>query len=106
MQELQVETGELQKTFLDFLLGYVKPWVEQPHTGQEQHQDLLDYEFKTKSTYGNIKGASLLDWPITLQDMEPYYTRAEDAIGSTHRGGRAALPANNNYKVLQKEQKE
>ena len=26
-----------------------------------------------------IKGASLLDWPITLQDMEPYYTRAEDA---------------------------
>ncbi|MBV68986.1 MAG: 2-keto-gluconate dehydrogenase [Pelagibacterales bacterium] len=60
----------------------------------------MDYEFKTKSTYGNIKGASLLDWPITLQDMEPYYTRAEDAIGSTHRGGRAALPANNNYKVF------
>ena len=60
----------------------------------------MDYEFKTKSTYGNIKGASLLDWPITLQDMEPYYTRAEDAIGSTHRGGRPALPANNNYKVF------
>ena len=60
----------------------------------------MDYEFKTKSTYGSVKGANLLDWPVSLKDMEPYYTRAEDAIGSTHRGGRAALPANNNYKVF------
>ena len=60
----------------------------------------MDYEFKTKSTYGNVKGASLLDWPVTLKEMEPFYSRAEDAIGSTHRGGRPALPANNNYKVF------
>ena len=60
----------------------------------------LDYEFKTLSTYGEIAGASLLDWPIALTDMESYYTKAEDAIGSTHRGGRAPLPANNNYKVF------
>ena len=60
----------------------------------------LDYEFKTRSTYGNVKGASLLDWPISLKDMEPYYVKAEDAIGSTHRGGRKPLPANNNYKVF------
>jgi choline dehydrogenase-like flavoprotein len=60
----------------------------------------MEYEFKTKSTYGDIKGASLLDWPISLDDMEPYYTKAEDAIGSTHRGGRTPLPANNNYKVF------
>ena len=31
--------------------------------------------------------------------MEPYYTKAEDAIGSTHRGGRAPY-SNNNYKVF------
>ena len=60
----------------------------------------LDYEFKTRSTYGNVKGASLLDWPISLKDMEPYYVKAENAIGSTHRGGRKPLPANNNYKVF------
>ena len=60
----------------------------------------LDYEFKTQSTYGDIAGASLLDWPISLDDMEGYYEKAEDAIGSTHRGGRPALPANNNYKVF------
>lgn len=59
-----------------------------------------DYEFKTKSTYGDLPGASLLDWPITLADLEPYYDRAEIAMGSTHRHGRPALPANNNYKVF------
>ena len=60
----------------------------------------LEYEFKTKSTYGNIEGASLLDWPIDLEEMSDYYTKAENAIGSTHRSGRAPLPANNNYKVF------
>ncbi len=59
-----------------------------------------DYEFKTKTTYGDVPGASLLDWPITLADLEPYYDRAEIAMGSTHRHGRPALPANNNYKVF------
>ena len=60
----------------------------------------MDYEFKTKSTYGKLEGASLLDWPLSLEDMEPYYDKAEIAIGSTHRHGRPALPANNNYKVF------
>ncbi|WP_128255473.1 GMC family oxidoreductase [Falsirhodobacter deserti] len=59
-----------------------------------------DYEFKARSTYGEVEGASLLDWPITLEEMEPYYDRAEIAMGSTHRHGRPALPANNNYKVF------
>ncbi len=31
-----------------------------------------EHEFKTRTTYGNIAGANLLDWPITLADMEPY----------------------------------
>lgn len=58
------------------------------------------HEFRTRSTYGRIDGANLMDWPIGYEELEPYYTRAEDAIGSTHRGGRPPLPANNNYKVL------
>jgi len=59
-----------------------------------------DYEFKARTTYGDVPGASLLDWPITLEEMAPYYDRAEIAMGSTHRHGRPALPANNNYKVF------
>ena len=60
----------------------------------------LDYEWKTKSTYGSVDGATLMDWPIDGKEMKPYYVKAEDAIGSTHRGGRPPLPANNNYKVF------
>ena len=58
------------------------------------------HEFRTRSTYGRIDGANLLDWPITLDDLAPYYDRAEQALGSTHRHGRPPLPANNNYTVL------
>ncbi|HQU01023.1 MAG TPA: GMC family oxidoreductase, partial [Acetobacteraceae bacterium] len=32
-----------------------------------------EWEYKAKTTYGDIKGANLLDWPITLAEMEPYY---------------------------------
>jgi choline dehydrogenase-like flavoprotein len=59
-----------------------------------------DYEFKARTTYGDIKGANLLDWPITLAEMEPYYDRAEDKMGVTGTHGIPRLPGNNNYKVL------
>jgi choline dehydrogenase-like flavoprotein len=59
-----------------------------------------DYEFQARTTYGDLDGASLLDWPITLQDLEPYYDEAEQRMGVTHRWGRPPLPANNNYKVF------
>ncbi|MEB0222513.1 GMC family oxidoreductase, partial [Pseudomonas sp. AB12(2023)] len=60
----------------------------------------LAHEFQARSAYGGIDGANLLDWLITLSELAPYYDRAEIAMGSTHRHGRAALPANNNYKVF------
>ncbi|TYL45496.1 GMC family oxidoreductase [Nocardioides sp. BGMRC 2183] len=59
-----------------------------------------DYEFRTRTYYGDIDGANLLDWPISLADLAAYYDAAEKAIGSTHRHGRPPLPANNNYKVF------
>ena len=47
-----------------------------------------EHEFKTASTYGRIAGANLLDWPITLVELEPYYARAEEKMGVTRTGGR------------------
>ena len=41
-----------------------------------------EHEFRVKSEYGEIAGASLLDWPLTLQDLEPYYAKAEDKMGA------------------------
>jgi choline dehydrogenase-like flavoprotein len=58
------------------------------------------HEFKTLTTYGKIDGANLLDWPITLADIEPYYARAEDKMGVTRTDGLPGLPGNNNFKVF------
>src|SRR5499426_472754 len=59
-----------------------------------------EHEFKVKSTYGDIAGANLLDWPLTLAEMEPYYAKAEDKMGVTGTNGIPRLPGNNNFKVL------
>jgi choline dehydrogenase-like flavoprotein len=59
-----------------------------------------EHEFKAKTTYGDIPGANLLDWPLTLAELEPYYARAEDKMGVTGTNGIPRLPGNNNYKVL------
>jgi choline dehydrogenase-like flavoprotein len=59
-----------------------------------------EHEFKARTTYGGIDGANLLDWPLTLQDLEPYYARAEDKMGVTRTNGIPGLPGNNNFKVM------
>ncbi len=59
-----------------------------------------EHEFKVKSTYGEIAGANLLDWPITLAEMEPYYDKAEDKLGVTGTHEIPRLPGNNNFLVL------
>ncbi len=59
-----------------------------------------EHEFKVKSTYGDIPGANLLDWPISLAEMAPYYDRAEDKMGVTGTHGIPRLPGNNNFRVL------
>ena len=60
-----------------------------------------DHEWKAKTTYGDVQGANLLDWPIDPREMDDYYTKAETKLGVTRTGGRAGLPGNNNYKVFE-----
>ncbi|MER8624580.1 GMC family oxidoreductase [Mesorhizobium sp. M1143] len=59
-----------------------------------------EHEFRTLSTYGKLEGANLLDWPVTLAEMEPYYAKAEAKMGVTGTNGWPRLPGNNNFKVL------
>lgn len=61
---------------------------------------LQDYELRAKTEYGDVAGANLLDWPITLKDLEPYYAKAEDKMGVTRTNGIPGLPGNNNFKVM------
>jgi choline dehydrogenase-like flavoprotein len=58
------------------------------------------HEFAAKTTYGSVAGANLLDWPIGLADLEPYYARAEAKMGVTRTSDNPGLPGNNNFKVM------
>ncbi|MDT7950898.1 MAG: GMC family oxidoreductase [Acetobacteraceae bacterium] len=59
------------------------------------------HEFKTLTTYGAIPGANLHDWPITREELDPYYDRAESKMGVTRTNGIPGLPGNNNFKVME-----
>ncbi|MFT5261068.1 MAG: choline dehydrogenase-like flavoprotein [Gammaproteobacteria bacterium] len=61
-----------------------------------------DHEFRVKSHYGEVEGANLLDWPIDLDEMNPWYDVAEDRMGVTRTNGIPGLPGNNNFKVMKK----
>jgi choline dehydrogenase-like flavoprotein len=41
----------------------------------------LEKDFRMRSTYGEVAGSTLDDWPLTYKDLEPYYTKAEWEIG-------------------------
>ena len=38
-------------------------------------------DFRMKSTYGSIPGTSIEDWPISYDELEPYYEKAEYELG-------------------------
>lgn len=57
----------------------------------------MPQDFKMATTYGVPEGSSLADWPVSYEDMEPYYHRAEQEMGvcgsdegNTHWGKREA----------------
>lgn len=60
------------------------------------------HEWKAATNYGAVDGATLLDWPIDAEEMDPWYTKAEDKLGVTRTGGRDGLPGSNNFKVFEK----
>ena len=47
----------------------------------------LELDFKERSIWGEIAGTGFSDWPITYQDLEPYYTKAEYDTGVSGLAG-------------------
>jgi choline dehydrogenase-like flavoprotein len=41
----------------------------------------LPWEFEEASKFGTIAGTGVADWPVSYQELEPYYTQAEWEIG-------------------------
>ena len=38
-------------------------------------------DFRLLSEYGAIEGANIEDWPISYEDLEPYFTKVEKVVG-------------------------
>ncbi|UCN00234.1 GMC family oxidoreductase [Sulfurimonas sp. SWIR-19] len=38
-------------------------------------------DFQLKSVYGEIEGANVVDWPISYEELEPYYDKVEKVVG-------------------------
>ena len=41
----------------------------------------MEKDFRMRSTYGAVAGSTLDDWPVSYDDLEPYYEKAEWEIG-------------------------
>jgi choline dehydrogenase-like flavoprotein len=42
-------------------------------------------DFRLLSEYGEIEGANMMDWPISYEDLAPYYDRVEELVGVSGR---------------------
>ncbi len=38
-------------------------------------------DFRARSTWGNLPGADIVDWPLSFEDLAPYYAAVERLIG-------------------------
>jgi choline dehydrogenase-like flavoprotein len=56
-------------------------------------------DFKMKSTYGAVKNSTLADWPVSYDELEPYYEKAEIEVGVSgdDSNNPFAPPRKNNY---------
>jgi choline dehydrogenase-like flavoprotein len=54
-------------------------------------------DFKMASTYGVPPGSSLADWPISYEDLEPYYERVEWEIGVSGSPPSSQMPSRRDY---------
>ncbi len=46
---------------------------------------LKPVDFRLRSTFGPIEGANVVDWPISYDDLEPYYAKVEREVGVSGR---------------------
>ena len=59
-----------------------------------------EHEFKARTTYGLLPDTTLIDWPLTLEELAPYYDKAEFKMGVTGTHGIPPFFETNSYKVL------
>ena len=58
------------------------------------------HEFRARTEYGAIAGCDLIDWPFGLEELRPYYERAERRMGVSGVNGLPDHPTNNHFRIL------
>jgi choline dehydrogenase-like flavoprotein len=58
---------------------------------------LRPVDFKERSRLGPIAGTTFADWPITYEDLEPYYTKVDWEIGVSGLAGPWDPPRSKDY---------
>ena len=56
-----------------------------------------EIDFKEASVKGTVPGTGLVDWPITYQDLEPYYTKVDWEVGVAGAPGPFDPPRSRGY---------
>ncbi len=90
-------SGDLSKKFPAFLCKTVG--------GTTTHWTALslrmrEHEMRARSTYGEIEGAALTDWPLGYEELSHYYAMAEDKMGVAGTHDMPRLPANNHFMLM------
>ncbi|MEP6494475.1 MAG: GMC family oxidoreductase [bacterium] len=58
---------------------------------------LRPIDFKERSAWGSISGSGFADWPITYEELEPYYTKVDWEIGISGAPGPFDAPRSRPY---------
>ncbi|MFK7828595.1 MAG: GMC family oxidoreductase [Congregibacter sp.] len=93
-----------------YLAAQVAPsmpaWIVKALGGSTLHWNGLAYraqahELRARSVYGDVTDSSIADWPLSYDELAPYYDQAESRLGVTGTHGIEPHPPSNNYRVLE-----
>ncbi|MDZ5456874.1 GMC family oxidoreductase [Azohydromonas lata] len=61
------------------------------------------HDFQTRTIYGEVPGANVLDWPLGYDELAPFYDLAEKKMGvaGSKASGQPEMPPNNHYRVIE-----
>jgi choline dehydrogenase-like flavoprotein len=58
------------------------------------------WEIRARTTYSEVKGSSIIDWPIEYEELKHYYQLAERRMVVARRNGNPGIPASSHFKVM------
>ncbi len=94
MQQARVEPRTFRASASDGKRSYVGEVNNLPKAvgGGQIHADgktprFNDFDFRMRSELGEVADADFADWPITYDELEPYYVAAEHEVGVSGRAG-------------------